>query len=119
LGEDFHLLNLIEDKQLVFALTDNWTLSGTPRDWGIDHVVGRVRKHDAWDNKRFFEQLDEENERVDERKRRHFRNEMETFASDSRSIVAKATNGIMTHSLSKNESKKRLKDRRIKQDGNY
>jgi hypothetical protein len=112
--EGSSLFNLVTDKQLVFALTDTWNLSGKPRDWGVDAVVGRVRKLDAWENKRFFEELDEENERVDERKRRHFRSEMEAFASENRTAFAKATDGILTHSLSKDEKRKRLKDRSIK-----
>lgn len=109
---------LIDDYQLVFPLTDTWTMKGKPRDWGIDTVVGRVRECDALANKRFFEEMDEKNEKVEQIKRKDLRNEMEAFWIDERRRFAKATDDILTHSLSKDEPKKRLKDRSIK-NGNY
>jgi hypothetical protein len=62
-SEGFSLLNLTEDKEFIFALTDNWTLSGKPVEWGIDRVLDRIRQHDSWANERFFEELDRENEK--------------------------------------------------------
>jgi hypothetical protein len=112
------LLNLREDKQYVFAITDNWSMSGEPRDWGIDDVLGHLRMIDALANKRMFEEMDERNEQVDETNQRHLRTEMEGFWSHERRRFAKATDGILTHSLSKDEPRKRLKDRSIK-NGNY
>lgn len=113
-SEGFRLLNLIEDKQFVFALTDTWTAKGKPRDWGIDDVLGRVQELDSWANKDFFEKLDRENEKVDERNQRHMKNEMEAFWSDQHSRFKKATSDILTHNLSKDEPRKRLQDRSIK-----
>lgn len=110
------LMNLVERKQFVFALTDNWALSGIPRAWGIDHVLGRVKEMDVKANERFFEELDEKNEKVDELKRRSFRNEAEAFFADNRREFAKGVDEIVgcTHTLSKDEPRKRLKDRSIK-----
>lgn len=113
-GEGFSLKTLLEDKQYVFALTDNWNLSGAPRDWGIDDVVGRVQKIDCLANEKFFDEMDAQNNRIDDSKRRTLRNEMEGFWSYERRRFAKATDGILTHSLSKDEPRKRLKDRSIK-----
>ncbi len=114
--DDFKLLNLVEDKQFIFALTDNWLVSGKPRDWGIDDVVGRIQKIDSWANERFLEDLDEQNAKVEESERRQFRNEAEAFFADNRKEFAKAVDtayGTLT-SLSKDEPRKRLKDRSIK-----
>jgi hypothetical protein len=108
------LSTLIEDKQFVCALTDTWNLRGRPIDWGIDDVVGHIKKIDRLANERFFEELDAQNERVEQSKKRHLRNEMEAFWIDQRRAFAKATDDILTHSLSKDEPKKRLKDRSIK-----
>ena len=108
------LLNLRECKQYVFALTDNWAASGKPVDWGIDFVLQKVRQSDALANERLFEELDAYNDKVDESKKRTLRNEMEAFWSHERRRFAKATDGILTHSLSKDEPRKRLKDRSIK-----
>jgi hypothetical protein len=61
-----------------------------------------------------FDELDEQNEAVDKSKKRALRNEIEAFWSHERRRFAKATDHILTHSLSKDEPKKRLKDRSIK-----
>jgi hypothetical protein len=112
------LLSLIADKELVLALTDNWQGSGKPREWGIDHVLRRVRETDVLANERFFDQLDESNEKIDQAKKRSFRNEMEGFWSYERRRFAKATDDILTHSLSHDEPKKRLKEKSIKNGNN-
>ncbi len=117
-SEGFRLMNLIEDKQFVFALTDNFTLSGKPIDWGIDDVLGRVQKLDAWANNDLFEKMDAENERVDQTRRKDLKNEMEAFWSHERDRFKSATSDILTHSLSKDEPKKRLADRSIKNGNN-
>ncbi len=112
--EDSKLFNLMDNRQFVFALTDNWTTSGKPRDWGIDFVLEKIKSVDALANQRFFEEMDAHNERIEESKKRDLKNEMEAFWSHERRRFAKATDGILTHSLSKDEPRKRLKDRSIK-----
>jgi len=109
------LLVLHEGKDLVFPLTDNWTMRGKPRAWGIDQVLNRVREIDALANERFFEEMDAANERVDRSKKREMKNEIEAFWKDERRRFAKATDDILTHSLSKDETKRRLRDKRIKE----
>lgn len=116
--EDFKLMNLVVGKQFVFALTDSWTLRGKPRAWGIDFVLDRVREIDTQANERFIEELEKQNEKLDESKKRSFRNETEAFWAENRRAFAKATDDILTHSLSKDEPRKRLKDRSIK-NGNH
>lgn len=113
-GKKFY--NLVECKQLVFALTDTWTLTGVPRFWGIDRVLERVREIDTQANERLIEEIDAANERVEESKRRKFRNEAEAFWSENRKEFIKAVDSVYgtTTSLSKDEPKKRLKDRSIK-----
>lgn len=112
------LLALIEDKQFIIGITDNWLASGAPREWGVDRVVEKVKSIDARANEQLFAEMDAENERQDKSRERSIKNEMEAFWSHERRRFAKATDGILTHSLSKDEPKKRLKDRSIK-NGNY
>lgn len=112
--EGFKFLNLIECKQFVFAITDTWNLKGRPIDWGIDDVLHRIQKIDLQANEQLFEQIDAEEQRREEQKKRHLRNEMEAFWIDERRRFAKATDDILTHSMSKDEPRKRLKDRSIK-----
>jgi len=108
------LLDLRYDKEFIIALTENWTARGKPRDWGIDRVLNRIQEIDALANEKLFDELDAQNEKVDESRKRSLRNEMEGFWSHERRRFAKATDGILTHSLSHDEPKKRLKDRSIK-----
>ena len=112
--EGFRLLNLKKRKQYIFALTDTWGLSGNPRDWGVDDVLDHVQKIDSLSNQNFLDAADKLNERVEQKKKRGLKNEMEAFWSHERRRFAKATDHILTHSLDKTETKKRLKDRRIK-----
>lgn len=114
--EKFKLLNLIECKQFVFALTDNWQATGIPRDWGIDHVLNRVKESDALANERWLEEIDAHNERIDKSKRRELKNDMESFWSHERNRFVKTMDESLglTHSMSKDEPRKRKKDRSIK-----
>lgn len=112
--QDFKLLNLVSAKEYVFALTDNWNSSGQKREWGIEFVLNRLREIDLAAQERFFEELEAQEERAKQSELRSFRNEAEAWASDNRRAFAKATDDILVHSLSKDEPKKRLKDRSIK-----
>ncbi|MES1988822.1 MAG: hypothetical protein V4440_12500 [Pseudomonadota bacterium] len=116
--DDGPLYNLINGVQFIFALTDNWLATGTPRNWGIEFVLQRIKDIDAVANERMFEEMDAHNERVDQSRARSMKNEMEAFWSHERRRFAKATDGILTHSLSKDEPRKRLKDRSIKNASN-
>lgn len=115
------LMDLIRDKQIIFAITDTWLVSGKPRQWGIDDVLGHVKKIDAFANARLFDEMDAENDRVDQSKRKAIRNEMEGFWSYERRRFAKTMDENMglTHSVSKDEPKKRLRDKNKEfKDGN-
>lgn len=119
-SDSFKILNLKEDKVLIFALTDTWTMGGVPRMWGVDSVLNRIKMIDTQANERFFEEMEEKNESVDKSSKRKFRNEAEAFWSDNRKEFIKAVDTTYgtTTSLSKDEPRKRLKDRSIK-NGNY
>jgi hypothetical protein len=107
-GQDLHVL--IDSPEFIFALTDNWSTTGQPRLWGSDRVLARLREIDSWAKKDFLEEIDEQNEKVDQSKARHLRNEMEAMFSDGRRQFAKATDGILTHSLDKTEKNRRKRD---------
>jgi hypothetical protein len=119
-SDDFKLFNLIDGIQFIFAITENWTLSTKPRQWGIEFVLNRIKEIDCWDNERMLEELDLKNEKVEASKRRSFKNETEAFFADNRKEFADGIDEIVgcTHTLSKDEPRKRLKDRSIK-NGNY
>lgn len=116
--DGFKFLNLTVDRQYVCALTENWSLSTKPRQWGIDHVLTKIRQIDCQANEQMFEAMDAANDAVDAAEKRKLRNEIEAFWIDNRREFAKATDDILVHSLSKDEPRKRKKDRSIK-NGNY
>lgn len=111
---DFRVLNLAAGREFVLALTDTWTRKGERRDWGIDIILEKLRSMDIQANERLIEEFERAEERSKASQERHFDNELEAWAKDSRREFAKATDGILTHSLSKNETKRRRKDRSIK-----
>lgn len=119
-AEGYRLSNLIRSKEYVFALTDTWGLTGKPRDYGVDDVLAHLQKIDSLANARFMEEAEELNARKDQSKKRALRNEMEAFWSHERNRFKKAIDESVgtTASLDKSETKKRLRDRRIK-NGNY
>jgi hypothetical protein len=101
---------LIPSPTFVFALTDNWSKTGQPRNWGQDRVLERLRDIDAWARKDLLRELEEKEELIEESRARSLRNEAEAFWADNRRQFAKATDGILTHSLDKTEKKRRIQD---------
>jgi hypothetical protein len=119
-ADGFKLMVLKEDKEFIFALTDTWLATGQPREWGVDHVLSRIREIDTQANEDLIRKWDEQNERVDQSRQRHFDNEAEAFLKDNRRQFVKEMEEIapMARSLPRNEKRKILRDRRIK-NGNY
>jgi hypothetical protein len=101
----------------VFAITDTWTTQGRPVDWGLDQVVRKAKDCDYRSRENLLKELEEVEEKADKSKAREFKNHAEAFFSDTRSAFKKATSDILTHSMSKTETKAQKK-RRLK-DGNY
>jgi hypothetical protein len=118
--EGFSLKQLREDKELIFALTDTWAATGTPRLWGIDKVLDRLKEIDAWAHEDVLSKIDEQNSKVDQSRARHLDNEAEAFLKDNRREFVKGFEEIapMARSLPREEKRKKLRDRRIK-NGNY
>lgn len=114
--EEFKFLNLVKAKQFVFSLTENWTLRTKPRMWGIDQVLNRVREIDVQANERLFEEMDAAHEKVDESNKRDLMNQAEAFFADNRKQFADSFDQVAgcIHSVSKDEPRKRKKDRSIK-----
>lgn len=87
--------------QFVFALTDSWTASGRPVDWGLEVVLNRLRAIDCWKSENIFKQLEIDREKAEESRKRGMATTIEAFLYDFRRDFAKATNDINTSSLAK------------------
>lgn len=101
---------LIDSPSFVFALTDNWTTSGSPRAWGVLPVLARLRAIDLWNNEEYLDEVDEQNERIERSKQRDLSNNVEAFVRDFRREFARATNDINTSTLDKSEKRRRKRD---------
>lgn len=85
----------------IFSLTDTWTASGKPVDWGVEPVIARLRALDLWNSGIGVEHFIEQSEKEKEEELRNFRNNTESFLLDFRRQFAKATDGINTSTLEK------------------
>lgn len=90
-----------DDDQLVLPVTDNWTESGQPVDWGIEPIYWQIQKLDAWRDDGEYERYVKYRQRIKDNKQREHRNEMRALAADCRREFAQATNEINTSTMAK------------------
>lgn len=86
---------------LVFPLTDTWTITGKPVEWGLEVITARLRAMDLWKDETEVDRVEQNLMRADEAKERDFRNNVESFLKDFRKSFARSTDGINTGSLAK------------------
>ncbi len=85
----------------VFALTDNWSSSGKPCDWGIEPIYQRLKAIDLWSNESLWADLDKEHEEAEASRDRDRKNSMESFLYDFRDQFKKTFNDINTTNMVK------------------
>lgn len=95
--------------QLVFALSDDWSMKGTPREWGLEVILSRLQAIDIWkgSGETVFDRLDKQFRLADASKERDVRNNIESFLYDFRRQFARATDSINTGSMDKTDSRAR------------
>lgn len=97
----FVLRNLAYKPVLICPLTHNWRITGKPVEWGLEPLWEKLQKMDFWTNKRALEELELEEERQEEAKKRSFRNKIEDFWYETHDKFKKSTNDVLTHSMDK------------------
>lgn len=90
----------------IFALTDNWQLSGKPTDWGLDPIYFRLQEIDSW-NRNLAEELIEQEEKEARIREKDLRNENEAFAKDFRKQFARTFDDVNTSTMSKIDSRRK------------
>lgn len=80
------------EKQFILALTNDWTLNGTPVEWGIDPLLNKLKEMDAWRDDSYYGQMVKERDINEANKHRRFKNNVRAMALDVRKEVAKASN---------------------------
>jgi hypothetical protein len=85
----------------IFSLTENWSVSGKPVDWGILPILARLKAIDCWSRDDFMQELEESYEKNKKSKERDFSNTVESFMYEFRSAFKKTFNDINTSTLPK------------------
>lgn len=112
-SDEAYFYHLISDRELVLPITDTFTARGRPRVWGLDVILSELKYRDLAQNPEFFQALEEEDKKHEEAKKRHLRSEAEAFFSDTRSHFKKAWSDVRTALMSKDEPRKRIKEKSI------
>ena len=94
----------------VFSLTDNWTLTGKPVEWGSEPILARLKAMDLWNNGIGLEQAIEHNTKLEESKERDRKNSIESFLLDFRRQFAKTFDGVNTANLKKIDKRKEIEN---------
>ena len=100
------------DDHLVFPLTDNWLMSGTPGYRGTIPVMERLKMIDLW-NRDVVGEMREHNEKVKESKARDFRNRTEDVLHEAHGNLKKAWSDLNVSSLDKTYNERKY-EKRIK-----
>lgn len=112
-NEDIHFLYSKKDYHLVFPLTHNWSMRGTPVPWGLDQIRNRLHEIDGW-KRDIVQEMKDHNEKNRRSKDRDFRNNTEAFLSDQHSAIKKAWSDINTSTVNKIDNRRKF-DKRIKE----
>lgn len=99
-------MKYVNRPHLVFALTDNWSVKGTPVEWGIEPIIAKLKECDSY-QRNIVEDLIKSYEKADRAKQREFRNNAEAFFSHERKRFAQAMDGINTSQIKSDKNNKR------------
>lgn len=105
--DGIRLLVSVPSPHQIFSLTDNWTVSGKPVEWGLEPISHRLKAMDLWNREDFMEELLKEYEKDQESEKRSFRNNIESFLRDFRREFSGTFNDVNTSTLEKVDSRRK------------
>lgn len=68
--------------ELVFPLTHNWRVDGKPIEYGLEVVLDRLKQHDIHVRDKFLEEIRQQNEKIDEARKKDRRNRDYDYAKE-------------------------------------
>lgn len=86
----------------IFALTDNWSMSGKVRHWGLEPVLSHLKEIDPWRDSSVCERVIEQHEKKLKERERSSKNKHEDLAHEMRGDFKKAFSDINTSTMNKN-----------------
>lgn len=107
-GTMFHYSRPV--RHLVFSLTDTWTKTGKPVEWGIEPVISRIKEHRAERHEQLMKDLLDSYEKQKKSQERDQQNKTEAFLGEFKTQFARATNDINTSTLDKKIDSRRIKN---------
>lgn len=90
----------------IFALTDNWNVTGKPVEWGLDPIVNRLKAIDTWNREDMIDEMIESYEEEKKSNERNLKNNVESFLREFRRPFAKAFNDVNTSTLEKTDRRR-------------
>jgi hypothetical protein len=105
LDEDAVLSVARPTPHFIFALTENWSLKGEPKDWGVEPILARLKAIDLW-NRDLAEEIIQNTEKETESLARDRRNNTESFLLDFRKQFAKTFDDVNTSTLAKKDKRR-------------
>lgn len=98
---------LMPQPQLLFAVTDDWKVTGNPVERGIEPILHMLRSMDSWGSSISFDEMKRAREDAERDRNRQHYNELKAVAADCRRDFAKATSEINTSTLKKIDRRRR------------
>lgn len=86
---------LSDQKQHIISLTEDWTMTAKPVEWGIEPLMRKISALDAWRDDSGYENFVKRRQRAEADEARMKRNDIRALAADMRTDFAKATNDIV------------------------
>jgi hypothetical protein len=104
--DDMTIHNLVDSPQYVLSLTADWSANAPAVEWGLEPIRQRLVAIDLWSNEELFEQIFENDEKVEASNKRNLKNNTEAFLYDFRSQFKKTFNDVNTSNMSKDVKRK-------------
>lgn len=85
--------------QFILPITNNWTLTGAPTEWGIEPLMQRIMSMDNWNHPELYNEHASkraENDRLEEKRKKGV---IHDIAVDIQKDFAKATDDVRTANL--------------------
>lgn len=83
----------------IFSLTDNWTMSGKRRNWGIEPILNHLKAIDPWRNPNLCNEIVRQHEKAAESRERNSKNKHEDLAREILPDFKKAFSDVNTSTM--------------------
>lgn len=106
--DGYVLSALVPAPHFIMALTDNWTASGNPCEWGIEPIMRRLQSIDSWNDLSFVNKdMENHNQKIDESEKREINRKIEDSVRESHSTFKRVFADVNTANMAKIDNRKK------------